>query len=123
MKRRAYFYVEIRLDLMLTVAMQKTNRMKLDNLPDAEKEIILNAIKKTVRFYMAQEFSFGYACATAASQSNIQKGVILKEIAKDRAMIALRDEQRASKRFNKRKFLLGVEASKAALELYKQFES
>jgi len=103
--------------------MQKQNRMKLDNLPDDEKEIILNAIKKTVRFYVAQGFSFGYSCTTAASQSNIQKGVILKEIAKDRALIALRDEQRASKRFNKRNFLLGVEASKAALELFNSIES
>jgi len=103
--------------------MQKQNRMKLDNLADDEKEIILNAIKKTVRFYMAENWSFGMAVATAASQSNIQKGVILKEIAKDRALIALRDEQRASKRFNKRKFLLGVEASKAALELFNSIES
>lgn len=97
--------------------------MKLDNLPDDEKEIILNAIKKTVRFYMSEGWSYGMAAATAANQAKIQKGVILKEIAKDRAMIALRDEQRSSKRFNKRKFLLGVEASRAALELYKQFES
>jgi len=109
--------------MLLVVAMRNQDKIKLKNLPEAEQEIILNAIKKTVRFYIAEGWSYGMAAATAANQAKIQKGVILKEIAKDRAMMALRDEQRSSKRFNKRKFLLGVEASKAALELYKQFES
>ena len=108
--------------MLLVVAMRNQDKIKLKNLPEAEQEIILNAIKKTVRFYIAEGWSYGMAAATAANQAKIQKGVILKEIAKDRAMMALRDEQRSSKRFNKRKFLLGVEASADALKAFNELE-
>ena len=101
---------------------RKLNKKELEKLPEAEREILINAIKKTVKSYMQDGFSYGYAASTAARQSKIQRLVVLAEIAKDRELKVLRDDGIKSKRFNKKQFILGVEASKAALEMYRQYE-
>lgn len=101
---------------------RKLNKKELEKLPQAEREILINAIKKTVKSYMQDGFSYGYAATTAARQSKIQRLVVLAEIAKDRELKALRDEGIKSKRFNRKQFILGVEASKAALEMFREFE-
>lgn len=101
---------------------RKLNKKGLDSLPEAEREILINAIKKTVKSYMQDGFSYGYAASTAARQSKIQRLVVLAEIAKDRELMALRDDGISKKRFNKKQFILGVEASKAALEMFREFE-
>lgn len=101
---------------------RKLNKKELDKLPEAEREILINAIKKTVKSYMQDGFSYGYAASTAARQSKIQRLVVLAEIAKDRELKVLRDGAIKSNRFNRKQFILGVQASKAALEMYKEFE-
>lgn len=101
---------------------RKLNKTELEKLPEAEREILINAIKKTVKSYMQDGFSYGYAASTAARQSKIQRLVVLAEIAKDRELKVLRDHAIKSKRFNKKQFILGVEASKAALEMFRGFE-
>lgn len=98
-------------------------KLKLSSLNEHEKCALIKAIKETAKYYMSQQFSYGYACATAASQASFGKGEVMRALQKEPDMMALRDEQRASKRFNKRNFLLGVEASKAALELFNSIES
>lgn len=101
---------------------KKLNKKELEKLPEAEREILINAIKKTVKSYMQDGFSYGYAASTAARQSKIQRLVVLAEIAKDRELKVLRDGAIKSNRFNRKQFILGVEASKAALEMYRQYE-
>ena len=101
---------------------RKLNKTELDKLPEAEREMLINAIKKTVKSYMQDGFSYGYAASTAARQSKIQRLVVLAKIAKDRTLMAMRDESIKSKRFNKKQFILGVQASEAALEMYREFE-
>lgn len=101
---------------------RKLNKKELDRLPEAEREILINAIKKTVKSYMQDGFSYGYAASTAARQSKIQRLVVLAEIAKDRELMALRDGAIKSNRFNRKQFILGVQASEAALAMYREFE-
>jgi len=108
--------------MILVVAMRKYKN-KLSSLDEHEKCALIKAIKETAKYYMSQQFSYGMSVAMAANQSNMQKGAILREIAKDPAMTALRDEQRASKRFNRRKFLFGVEASADALKAFNEIEN
>lgn len=101
---------------------RKLNKKELEKLPEAEREILINAIKKTVKSYMQDGFSYGYAASTAARQSKIQRLVVLAEIAKDRELKVLRDHEIKSKRFNRKQFILGVQASEAALAMYREFE-
>lgn len=100
---------------------RKLNKKGLEKLPEAEREILINAIKKTVKSYMKDGFSYGYAASTAARQSKIQRLVVLAEIAKDRELKTLRDDAIKSNRFSRKQFILGVEASKAALLMYQEF--
>lgn len=101
---------------------RKLNKKELEKLPQAEREILINAIKKTVKSYMQDGFSYGYAATTAARQSKIQRLVVLAEIAKDRELMAVRDHAIKSNRFNRKQFILGVEASADALKAFKELE-
>lgn len=97
--------------------------MKLKDIPEDQLGPIIEAIKKTVIFYMDQGFSYGYSCATAANQAQIQKGDVMKALAKERDLNDLRTKYNAAKRFDKRKFLFGTEAAKETLKMLEKLES
>lgn len=103
--------------------MYKNKKIKLETLSDAEKISVMASIKKTVISYMNDGFSYGLSCAAASRQSNIQKGDVLRELAKDRDLIDLRDDFIKTRRFNKRQFILGVQASKEALQMFEALEN
>lgn len=97
-------------------------KTKLKDIPENQLRPVIEAIKKTVIFYMDQGFSWSYACATASQQAMFQKGDIIKALAKEPDMVALRTKYNAAKRFNKRKFLFGTEASKDLLLALEELE-
>ena len=98
-------------------------KMKLKDIPEDQLRPVIEAIKKTVIFYMDQGFSWSYACATASQQAMFQKGDIIKALAKEPDMVALRTKYNAAKRFDKRKFLFGAEASKDILKMLEELEA
>lgn len=102
--------------------MQK-NKLKLSSLSEHEKRPILEAIKKTAIYYMEQGFSWSYSCATASHQAMFQKGDVSKALAKEPDIIAIREKYTQAKRFDRRKFNFGVEASKEALRLFEELGS
>lgn len=95
---------------------------KLSSLNEQEKCAVIKAIKETAKFYMDQGFSYGLSCATAASQANFGKCEVMRTLQKERDLTDLRDKHTTANRFNKRKFLLGVEASADALKAFKELE-
>lgn len=101
----------------------QNSKIKLKDIPDDQLRPIIEAIKKTVAHYMEQGFSYGYSCATAASQAQIQKGDVMKALAKERDLNDLRTKYNAAKRFDKRKFLFGTEAAKETLKMLEKLES
>lgn len=108
--------------MLLVVAMRKYKN-KLSNLNEQEKCAVINAIKETAKFYMDQGFSYGLSCATAASQANFGKLEIMRALQKERDLTDLRNNKIVANRFNKRKFLLGVEASADALKAFNEIEN
>ena len=97
--------------------------MKLKDIPEDQLRPVIEAIKKTVVYYMEQGFSWSYSCATASSQAQIQKGDVMKALAKERDLNDLRTKYNAAKRFDKRKFLFGAEASKDILKMLEELEA
>ena len=98
-------------------------KMKLKDIPEDQLCPVIEAIKKTVIHYMEQGFSYGYSCATAANQAQIQKGDVMRALAKERDLNDLRTKYNAAKRFDKRKFLFGAEASKDILKMLEELEA
>lgn len=98
-------------------------KTKLKDIPEDQLRPIIEAIKKTVIHYMDQGFSYGYSCATAASQAQIQKCDVMSALSKERDLNDLRTKYNAAKRFNKRKFLFGTEASKEILLKLEELEA
>lgn len=121
MKRSAYFFIETLWIVLLVVAMRKYKN-KLSSLNEQERCAVINAIKETAIYYMNQGLSYGYSCATAASQANFGKCEVMRALQKERDLTDLRDKHTTANRFNKRKFLLGVEASADALKAFKELE-
>lgn len=101
----------------------QNDKMKLKDIPEEQLRPLIEAIKKTAAHYMEQGFSYGYSCATAANQAQIQKGDVMKALAKERDLNDLRTKYNAAKRFNKRKFLFGTEASKELLLKLEELEA
>jgi len=98
-------------------------KMKLKDIPEDQLRPIIEAIKKTVIHYLDEGWSYGMACATAANQAQIQKGDVMKALAKERDLNDLRTKYNAAKRFDKRKFLFGTEAAKETLKMLEKLES
>ena len=98
-------------------------KTKLKDIPEDQLRPLIEAIKKTVVHYLNEGWSYGMSCATAASQAQIQKGDVMKVLAKERDLNDLRTKYNAAKRFNKRKFLFGTEASKELLLKLEELEA
>lgn len=107
--------------MILVVAMRKYKN-KLSNLNEQERCAVIKAIKETAIYYMNQGLSYGYSCATAASQANYGKCEVMRALQKEGDLTDLRDKNTTANRFNKRKFLLGVEASADALKAFNELE-
>lgn len=101
----------------------RNSKMKLSELPELEKRAALEAIKKTVIYYLDQQWSWSFSCATAAAQGLFQKNDVLHALQKEPDMVALRKKYNAAKRFDRRKFNFGVEDSKEALRLFEDLGS
>lgn len=103
--------------------MRYSKKQKLSELPELEKRAALEAIKKTVVYYMDQHWSWSYSCATAAAQGLFQKNDVIQALQKEPDMEALRKKYASAKRFDKRKFLFGAEASKDILKMLEELEA
>lgn len=103
--------------------MRYSKKQKISELPELEKRAALEAIKKTVIYYLDQQWSWSYSCAIAAAQGLFQKNDVIHALQKEPDMMALRTKYNAAKRFDRRKFNFGVEASKEALRLFEELGS
>lgn len=70
--------------------MRYSKKQKISELPELEKRAALEAIKKTVIYYLDQQWSWSYSCAIAAAQGLFQKNDVIHALQKEPDVVALK---------------------------------